>query len=76
MNKNVLHNTSSLTLLPVVDNLKPTEIVVSFSAVSRWIEPLSEKEASKTNLKAGRERDRESRADNLTAESSSIVDGK
>ena len=66
----------SLTSKSVVDNLKPTEIVVSFSAVSRWNEPPSpSKEESKSNLKS-KDRDRDSRAENLTAESSSVVDGK
>ncbi len=68
----------SLNKVLVVDNLKPTEIVVSFSAVSRWNEapPPPTKEESKTNIKGGKDKDRDSKAENLTAESSSLMDGK
>ena len=64
-----------------VDSLKPTEIVVSFSALSRWNDPPPPpaKEESKTNLKGGKgdkSSDRDSKAEQLTAESSSVIEGK
>ena len=58
--------------------MKPTEIVVSFSAVSKWNEPPSPpaREESRSNVKQ-RDKDRDSKmAEALTAESSSIIDGK
>ena len=57
---------------PVVDNLKPTDIVVSFSALSHWNDPPPpSKEESKVNVSR---RDRESRADALANENS-VTDG-
>ena len=66
-----------------MDNLKPTEIVVSFSALSRWNDPPPPpaKEESKTNMKPGKgdkgdkASDRDSKAEQLTAESSSVIEG-
>ena len=71
-----------LNLLQVVDNLKLTEIVVSFSSLSRWPEPpagapgAGSKEESKGNLKRDKTAggDRDSKADVIT-ESSSVIDG-
>lgn len=67
----------------VVDNLKPTEIVVSFSALSRWNEPPAPpaKEESKTALRTARGEkdkgsDRDSKAENLTVDSTSVIDGQ
>jgi len=58
---------------PVVDNLKPTDIVVSFSALSHWNDPPPPtKEDSKLNLTR---RDRESRCDALANENSSVTEG-
>ena len=63
-----------------MDNLKPTEIVVSFSSLSRWPDPPAlgaGKEESKANLKRDKTGggDRDSKADVIT-ESSSIIDGE
>ena len=58
---------------PVVDNLKPTDIVVSFSALSHWNDPPPlTKEDSKLNMTR---RDRESKADALANENSSVTEG-
>ena len=58
---------------PVVDNLKPTDIVVSFSALSHWNDPPPlTKEDSKLNMT---KRERESKGDALANENSSITEG-
>lgn len=35
-----LCSTMTLTLLLVVDSLKPTEIIISFTSFSKWLDPL------------------------------------
>lgn len=63
-------------LSSVVDNLKPTEIVVSFSALSRWHDPPPqgiEETKSHTNLK-GKKGDPEKELTTVT--SSSVMEGK
>lgn len=60
----------------VVDNLKPTEIVVSFSALSRWHDPPPqgiEETKSHTNLK-GKKGDPEKELTTIT--SSSVMEGE
>jgi hypothetical protein len=63
----------------VVDSLKPTEIVVSFSALCRWSEPPPPpvQEEPKTSLKS-REKtsDRDSKAEDLTLDSMSIMESE
>ena len=64
-----------------MDSLKPTELVVSLSSLSRWPEPPPapiKEEQSKADLKAGKakEKDRESRIEAMTVESSSIMDSE
>ena len=64
-----------------MDSLKATELVVSMSSLSRWPEsvpPPIKEEQSKADLKAGKgkEKDRESRVEAMTAESSSVVDSE
>ena len=67
----------------VVDSLKPSEIVVSFSSLSRWPDPPTPptKEESKLDLKSAKGKDkaaanRESRMEAMTTESSSMLDSK
>ena len=75
----ILRNVTSNLFLDktlVVDNLKPTEIVVSFSAVSKWndIPGPPAREESRANMK---HKDRDSKmAEALTADSSSVLDGR
>ena len=54
-----------------MDSLQPTEIVVSLSALCRWNDPIPIKDESRVNMRSNRE----SRADNLTTDSSSVVEG-
>lgn len=76
-----------LDLEAVVDSLKTSEIVVSFSCLSRWPDPPPppSKEESKLDLKSGGGKagkgdksaaDKESRMEAMTAESSSLLDSK
>ena len=67
----------------VVDSLKPSEIVVSYSSLSRWPDPPPPpaKEESKLDLKSAKGKDkaaadRESRMEAMTTESSSMLDSK
>ena len=60
-----------LTSVLVVDNLQPTEIVVSLSALCCWNDPIPFKDDSRNQ----RNRDRDSRADALTTDSSSVIEG-
>ncbi|WAR07044.1 ADGB-like protein [Mya arenaria] len=59
----------------VVDNLQPTEIVVSFSSLSRWPEPpvLVEEKRSHTSVKGVKDKVDEKEITNVT--SSSVMDG-
>ncbi|XP_052808177.1 androglobin-like isoform X3 [Mya arenaria] len=58
-----------------VDNLQPTEIVVSFSSLSRWPEPpvLVEEKRSHTSVKGVKDKVDEKEITNVT--SSSVMDG-
>ena len=60
-----------LTSVLVVDNLQPTEIVVSLSALCCWNDPIPFRDDSRNQ----RNRDRDSRADALTTDSSSVIEG-
>ena len=59
-----------------MDNLQATEIVVSFSSLSRWPEPapVVEEKRSHTSVKGGRDKVDEKEATNVT--SSSLLDGR
>ncbi|KAK6170744.1 hypothetical protein SNE40_019059 [Patella caerulea] len=57
-----------------IDNLKPTEIVVSYSVIPRWFDPpppAPEEKRSHTSIKGGKDLDKE--ATGMT--SSSVIDG-
>lgn len=58
-----------------MDNLQPTEIVVSFSSLSRWPEPpaVMEEKKSHTSLKGAKDKVDDKEVTNMT--SSSILDG-
>ncbi|KAL4233261.1 hypothetical protein ACF0H5_007945 [Mactra antiquata] len=59
-----------------VDNLQPTEIVVSFSSLSRWPEPAPapvEEKKSHTSVKGAKDKIDDKEATNIT--SSSVMDG-
>lgn len=61
----------------VVDNLQPTEIVVSFSSLSRWPEPAPapiEEKKSHTSVKGAKDKIDDKEATNIT--SSSVMDGE
>ena len=60
-----------------VDNLQPTEIVVSFSSLSRWPEPPPppvEEKKSHTSIKGGKDKIDEKEITHIT--SSSMLEGK
>ena len=70
-------NVYSLTTCPVVDSLQATEIVVSFSSLSRWPEPpplVVEEKKSHTSLKGGKDKIDDKEITNMT--SSSVLDGR
>ena len=60
-----------------VDNLQPTEIVVSFSSLSRWPEPPPppvEEKKSHTSTKGGKDKIDEKEITHIT--SSSLLEGR
>ena len=65
---------TSLTLAnSVVDNLEPTEIIVSFSSLSKWFDPPAD--LPKTSHSSTREKDRQKDTESI-AGSSSVADGE
>jgi hypothetical protein len=67
---------SILNYFKVVDNLQPTEIVVSFSSLSRWPEPPPapvEEKKSHTSLKGAKDKIDDKEMTNVT--SSSVLEG-
>ena len=61
----------------VVDNLQPTEIIVSFSSLSRWPEPPPppvEEKKSHTSIKGGKDKIDEKEITHIT--SSSMLEGQ
>lgn len=66
-----------LNLWSVVDNLNPTEIVVSYSAVCRWLEPpllpmAVEEKKSHSSLKG---KDKDTEKEMSAGTSSSLLEG-
>lgn len=59
-----------------MDSLKPSEVVVSYSCLSRWNEPAAPpaKEESKTSMKGGKDKERESKTEVLPLESSMVLE--
>ena len=68
---------SFLNMNSVVDNLQPTEIIVSFSSLSRWPEPPPppvEEKKSHTSIKGGKDKIDEKEITHIT--SSSMLEGQ
>lgn len=63
----------SLLNILVVDNLEPTEIIVSFSSLSRWFDPPAD--LPKTSHSSTRGKDQLKDTESI-AGSSSVADGK